>query len=167
VSPRGPATLLASLQSQRRHVLGSLEGLDDDALRRTVLPTGWSLLAMVRHLTFDIERFWFEAVVAGDQAMIDEVAAAAPDHGWLVPDDQPASAVLDAYRQAAERSDAIVTARALDTAPAWWPTELFGTFRLDTLEEVLVHVIAETACHAGHLDVARELLDGTTWLILT
>ena len=37
----------------------------------------------------------------------------------------------------------------------------------ETSCRVLLHVIAETACHAGHLDAARELIDGQTWLILT
>ena len=64
-------------------------------------------------------------------------------------------------------ADAVIRATPLDTPPAWWPADLFGTFRLLDLREVLLHVITETACHAGHLDVARELIDGRTWLILT
>ena len=58
--------LLSYLRAQREHVVGILDGLDDDALRRPVLPTGWSCLDMVSHLTHDIERFWFQAVVLGD-----------------------------------------------------------------------------------------------------
>jgi hypothetical protein len=49
-------------------------------------------------------------------------------------------------------------------APAWWPDEWFGSWRLHSIREILLHVIAETACHAGHLDAARELVDGRTWL---
>jgi hypothetical protein len=41
------------------------------------------------------------------------------------------------------------------------------TQRLDDLREILLHVIAETACHAGHLDTARELIDGRQWMVLT
>ena len=77
------ATLLATLQSQRAHVLGILEGLDADTLRRTVLPTGWSMLGMVNHLTYDIEQFWFRAVVAGEQPVIDQLPTG--DEGWRVP----------------------------------------------------------------------------------
>ena len=51
----------------------------------------------------------------------------------------------------------------LDAAPAWWPEDEWGGWRLHTLEEVLLHLLVETACHAGHLDAARELLDGATW----
>ena len=159
------ATLLATLQSQRAHVLGSLEGLDVDTLRRPVVPTGWSLLGMVNHLTYDIEQFWFRAVMAGEQSVIDQLPEG--DEGWRVPDALSAEAVLDAYRRETALADAIITATPLDTPPAWWPVELFGSFRLDDLREVVLHVIVETACHAGHLDVARELIDGRTWLVLT
>ena len=51
--------------------------------------------------------------------------------------------------------------------PLWWPEELFPGFRLHTLREIVLHVITETACHAGHLDAVRELIDGRTWLVLT
>jgi hypothetical protein len=44
---------------------------------------------------------------------------------------------------------------------------LFGDWRLDNLGDVLMHVIGETATHAGHLDAARELIDGRQWLVLT
>ena len=47
-----------------------------------------------------------------------------------------------------------------------WP-DFFGEWRLANLRAVLLHVIAETACHSGHLDAARELIDGRTWLKLT
>jgi uncharacterized damage-inducible protein DinB len=157
--------LLACLQSQRAHVLGTVEGLDDDSLRRPVLPTGWSMLGMVNHLTYDIEQFWFPAVVAGEEAVIDALPEG--DEGWRVPEDLSAEAVLDAYRRETARADAIIAGTPLVAPPAWWPDELFGSFRLDDLREVVLHVITETACHAGHLDVARELIDGQTWLVLT
>jgi hypothetical protein len=76
-----------ALDSQRGHVLGILEGLSDQDLRRPVLPSGWSCLELVRHLTVDVE-----------------------------------------------------------------------------LRHIVIHVLTEVACHAGHLDAARELIDGTTWL---
>jgi hypothetical protein len=37
---------------------------------------------------------------------------------------------------------------------------------MDSLRTIMLHVITETACHAGHLDAARELIDGRTWLVL-
>jgi hypothetical protein len=55
----------------------------------------------------------------------------------------------------------------LDAAPAWWPPELFGDWRFDTLREITMHVMTETACHTGHPDAARELIEGRQWLVLT
>lgn len=155
--------LIAHLGAQRRHVLGILEGLDDDALRRPVLPSGWSPLTMVSHLTLDDERFWFAGVVGADA---DVVASVLADDGWSVPDDVPARDVLEAYRVQARRSDEILRGVDLDASPAWWPEDLFGDWRLDTVGEVVLHVLVETAAHAGHLDAARELIDGRQWRVL-
>src|SRR5262249_34289283 len=142
-------TLLSYLNAQRDHVLGILEGLDEDALRRPVLPSGWTCLGLVHHLALDVERFWFGAVVAGDQTFIDELAEIG--NAWQVASDVPAAAVLDLYRQEIDRADAIISVTSLDTAPAWWPGDLFGDWRLNSLRETVLHVMTETACHAGHL----------------
>src|SRR5580704_9316142 len=131
--------LLASLTDQRGHVLGILEGLPDEALRRAVLPSGWTCLGLIRHLALDVERFWFRAVVAGEQ----------------VDPEVPAEDVLGLYRQETELADAIIAARAPDAAPAWWPTEIFPGLPPRPLRDTVLHVISETACHAGHLDAAR------------
>lgn len=159
-------TLLAYLNHQRQHVLGILEGLDEEALRRPVLPSGWTCLAMVRHLALDIERFWFRAVVAAEQTVIAETETATD--AWRVGPEVAAEEVFDQYRREIDRANAIITAApGPDAAPAWWPADLFGSWRLDTLREVMMHVITETACHAGHLDAVRELIDGRRWLVLT
>ena len=42
-----------------------------------------------------------------------------------------------------------------------------GGWRLETVREVVLPVLTETAVHAGHLDAARELVDGRTWLVPT
>ncbi|GAA4076711.1 DinB family protein [Streptomyces sp. NPDC058961] len=157
--------LLKALDAQRRHVLGILDGLDAQALRRPVLPSGWHCLGLVQHLTLDVERFWFRAVVAGDEDVIRSLPSG--DEAWIVPPLVPAADVLDAYRREAEIANDISAAGAPETALAWWPRDLFGEPHLHTLRDVLLHVITETACHAGHLDAARELIDGRRWLVLT
>jgi hypothetical protein len=154
--------LLSSLNDQREHVLGILEGLPSEALRRPVLPSGWTCLGLVQHLAIDVERFWFRRVVAGEAP-----DAAEPANAWQVAPDVPAEAVLGLYRQEIGLANAIIGATAPDAAPAWWPDDLFGSWRLHDLREIVLHVIAETACHSGHLDAVRELIDGRTWLILT
>ncbi len=157
--------LLKYLNDQRAHALGILEGLDEDVLRRSVLPSGWTCLGLVQHLALDIERFWFRAIVAGERTVIDGLAGA--PEAWQVGSDVPVGAVFDMYRQEIDRANAIISATSLDTAPAWWPPDLFGDFRMDNLREIILHVMTETACHAGHLDAARELVDGRRWMVLT
>jgi hypothetical protein len=154
--------LLASLRAQRDHVLGILEGLPEDDLRRPVLPSGWTSLGLVQHLALDVERFWFRAVVAGEQ-----VDLASGDAAWQVAPDVTAEAVFDLYRRETELADAVVAGTSLDAAPAWWPEHLFGDWPPRNLRGTVLHVITETACHAGHLDAVRELVDGRTWLVLT
>ena len=160
------ATLLKYLNAQREHVLGILDGLDDEALRRATLPSGWSCLGLVRHLALDVERFWFRAVVAGERDVIAELSTTT-DNAWQVAPDLSAASIFALYRQESARTDAIIAATDPDAAPAWWPADLFGDFRLNTVREIIMHTLTETACHTGHLDAARELIDGRKWLVLT
>lgn len=157
--------LLSYLNAQRDHVLGILVGLDEDALLRPVLPSAWSCLGLVQHLTLDVELFWFRAVIAGEQEAIDELATI--DNAWQVEPDVPAEAVLARYRQEIERANAVIAATPLDAPPAWWPEGLFGDWRVENLRQVILHVMAETATHAGHLDAVRELIDSWQWQVLT
>lgn len=155
--------LSASLNGQREHVLGALEGLSDEELRRPVLPTGWTCLGLVHHLALDVEEWWFRRIVAGEPPGQED----SQESAWQVPATMPAEAVLALYREQVERANAIIAATPLDTPPAWWPVDLWPDWRLEDLREIILHVITETATHAGHLDAVRELIDGQTWLILT
>lgn len=157
--------LLEELRGQREHVFEALDALPTDDLRRPVLPSGWSCLGLVNHLALDDEQFWFQAVIAGDRGVIDDVLASTVS-AWNVSSDESADDVLQRYRDNIERSDQVIAASLLDAEPAWWP-DLFGSWHLGTVREVLLHVITETATHAGHLDAARELLDGKQHLVLT
>lgn len=160
-SAREGQTLLSTLTRQRNHVLGILEGLSDEDLRRPMLPTGWTCLGMVQHLAVDVERFWFRSIVAGEP-----VELAGDAQAWEVSADTPAEAILNLYREEIKLADAVISGTPLDTPPATWPEE-WATWRLADLREIMLHVITETACHAGHLDAARELIDGRTWMVLT
>ncbi len=157
--------LVASLDYQRRHVLGILEGLSEEQLRRPVLPSGWNCLGMVKHLAQDDEHFWFRCIVAGESLDVFQVG---PNHGndeWKVDTDESAEDVFSLYRDEIARSSAIIESTPLDAAPRqeadWWGKGDFPDHRY-----ILLHVIAETACHAGHLDAVRELLDGRQWIVL-
>ncbi|MEY9928279.1 putative damage-inducible protein DinB [Catenulispora sp. GP43] len=158
------ANLLRYLQNQRGHILGALEGLDEETLRRPILPSGWTCLALVSHLTYDDERFWFRGVIARDQEVIDAVQRREPN-GWKQDSDLPAEEVFARYRAEAALADAVLAECDLDAAPTWWPEYVFGTWRLDSVRQIVLHHITETATHAGHLDVVRELVDGTQWVV--
>lgn len=153
--------LLAALNAQREHVLGALDGLSDDVLRRPALPSGWTPLGMVQHLALEVERFWFRGAVAGEP-----ITLTSGDEAWQVPADVSGAAILALYREEIARADAIIAATPTDAMPKWWP-DFFANFPPRPLRRTLLHVITETATHAGHLDAFRELADGTQWLVLT
>ena len=121
-------------------------------------------LGLVRHLTLSDERYWFEAVMAGGPL---DFWPEGDNADWRVAADEDAEAVLEAYRVAAAASDAIIETTPLDTPPAqpedWWAA-VGMTF--PDLRSVLVHVLVETAVHAGQLDATRELIDGKQYIVL-
>jgi hypothetical protein len=154
--------LLRALQDQREHVLRAVAGLPAAALRKPVLPSGWTCLGLIQHLTLDVERFWFCAVVAGEQVELCSGAEA-----WQVDAGTPSTAVLDAYRAESRRADAVIRSTDLGAEPAWWPVEVFADLPVRNLRQTVLAVLTETSCHAGHLDVVRGLLDGHQDLVLT
>lgn len=157
--------LLAKLRAQRAHVLGAVDGLDDATIRLAMLPSGWSFADLLSHLTWEDEKFWFGAIVAGDPDARAEFDG--EPNLWVSTPGLSAAEILAAYKDACERSDEIIAATPLDAEPSWWPEELFGNWRLSSLREVMLHMITELATHAGHLDAARELHDGSQWMVLT
>lgn len=155
-------SLRSALTSQRGHILGTLESIPDEALRQSVLPSNWTPLGLAYHLAMDVERFWFLGVMAGDQS----ATAESVEDGWHPPDDMPAESVIAVYRHEIERANAVIDATPLDQPPANWPAQ-WPTWRLRDLQEVMLHVITETAVHAGHLDAVRELIDGGQWFVIS
>jgi hypothetical protein len=115
----------------------------------------------VQHLALDVERFWFRACVGGEDVRLWQGDAA-----WRVSAETPASSVLEQYREEVALANEIITATPVDAMPRWWPADLFPGFQARPLRKTILHVITETACHAGHLDAVRELIDGRRWLVL-
>jgi hypothetical protein len=143
-------TALAFLRFARHCVLKKTEGLDEDQLRRALVPSGTSLLGLVQHLT-DSERYWFGYHVAGH-----------PDTDITFSMDVPAGVataeVLAGYRAASAESDAIVTSIGNLETPVSRPID----DELLSVRWVMAHMTSETARHAGHADILREQLDGVT-----
>ncbi len=155
------------IESQQRRLLSILDGLDEDQLRTPALPSGWTPLGLLAHVA-EASRFWCLQVMLGQHAE-DPAADGEPDdtesleEPFLAPLDVSAAAAVEAFRATTLEALDGVRALALDTPPAWWPDGAWGGWRLDSLNEVLLHLLVETACHAGHLDAARELIDGATF----
>ena len=108
------ALLVRQLDGRRRHVFDQLDGLTDDQLRRPVLPSGWTCLGLIRHLTLSDERYWFEVVMAGGKLDF------WPDdeHGdWRVGDDESADTVIEAYHIAIANADTFIAGHPLDSPP--------------------------------------------------
>jgi uncharacterized damage-inducible protein DinB len=158
--PMHAELLLRYLQRERENLVGTLDGLSEYDARRPMTPTGTSLLGVVKHVaTVEIGylgecvgRPWPEPIPWADdegyEAGLDMYAAA----------DEPREMILDLYRRSWAHADESVRALGLD-APAsvsWWPEERRDT----TLGHLVVHLLAETAHHAGHADIVREAIDG-------
>ncbi|MFJ1761476.1 DinB family protein [Amycolatopsis sp. NPDC088138] len=152
------SVLLRYLRAQRAVVLAVLEGLSEAALTTSVLPSGWTPLGMVEHLGY-AERYWFQEIVTG---RADPVAWPDDDHAPLTTPRSP-EVVFAFYRHQCARSDEIFAATPLDT-PCHGRYPDLPEAEVGDLRGVALHVIEETARHAGHLDVVRELIDGRTEL---
>lgn len=153
--------LLRYLRAQRQHVLAAFDGLDDAQWRLGVLPSGWSPLSLVHHLTIDVERWWFQAIVAGDRHARADIESS---DGWNPPE-LAVTEIVERYVAAARRSDEIAQSAGIYGDLAWWPDGMPRHRR--NVMDVVLHVTAETAAHAGHADAAAELIDGRQWLVLT
>lgn len=151
--------VMAELRTQRRHVAQALAGLSDLDMTATHPPTSWSPAALVHHLALDVERWWFAAVIAGD-ADARHYFEAHPGGAWSVP---PDTDIMALYNSEQSTADKILRSVRAEDAPAWWPP-LLGPEQ--NVGQIALHVTTETATHAGQLDIVRESIDGTQWLVL-
>jgi hypothetical protein len=153
------ATALAFLSFARHCVVKKCDGLDEGQLRRVLVPSGTSLLGLVQHLTVG-ERWWFghhfaEVPPGADATDEDESGF---DFGMEVPDSMSSAEVIDAYRRAITESDATIL--RIGDVDALTTRSVRGERK--SLRWVLAHMTSEVARHAGHADILRELIDGTT-----
>jgi Protein of unknown function (DUF664) len=138
-------TLLACLRAQREAVVAVVSGLSSPDMDRSVVPSGWTPASMVMHLA-GAEWYWFAHLLDGSPAP--------PDR-----DPDPVAS----YLEQSEVSDRVLARLSLEAVPQVdVPPEHVELAR--SARTVVLHMIEETARHAGHLDVARELLDGATGL---
>jgi uncharacterized protein DUF664 len=139
--------------------VGSLDGLSEYEVRRPMTPTATNLLGLVKHLS------GIEFGYLGDSVgRPTPVSIPWNDDGsvWDGADmwakaDESREYLLDLYRRAWRHTDESIERLPLDApaAVAWWPEERRST----TFGSLLVRVVAETAQHAGHADIVREMID--------
>jgi uncharacterized damage-inducible protein DinB len=152
--------LLGWLDAQRTHVVEQVRAMPAEARRRSYVPSGWTPRGVLRHLALDVERVWFRAVMAGERVDLPQGY-----DGWTPSDLQSDEELLEQYVDECRLATAVVERLDLDAKPAWW-FEDAGKPPHSSLREVLLHVIVETATHAGHVDICRELADGGQRLVL-
>jgi uncharacterized damage-inducible protein DinB len=150
-------TLIAFLDAQRTRVLAVVAGLDAEQLARPVLPSGWTPLGMIEHLGH-AERHWFQEVALGRAEPL-PWADDADNEGGPFTTARPPHAVFAFYREQIERANAVLASTPLSTPPRGRHNQGRADDVTD-LRFIVVHMIEETARHLGHLDAARELLDG-------
>jgi hypothetical protein len=152
--------LRAYLQESRDTVVRSLDGLSELDVRRPLVPSGTNLLGLVKHLT-GIELGYLGASVGRPSPVRlpweDDGSVWESADMWATPD-QSRDYLLGLYRRAWQHSDESLAAVPLDAAAsvAWWSEGKRDT----TFGHLVARVLAETAHHAGHCDIVRELIDG-------
>jgi uncharacterized damage-inducible protein DinB len=155
------ADLLASLARQRHFLRHTTRELSDEQAAQRTTVSALCLGGLIKHVTF-VERQWARFIAEGPSAMsFDEASMAKWADGFRMLEGETLAGLLDAYEAVARETDDLVSSLAdldatqeLPSAPwrkggdAW------------SMRHVLLHIIAETAQHAGHADIIRESLDG-------
>ena len=150
------------LRISQASMLSKLEGLSEYDLRRPMTPTATNLLGLVKHLA------GVEYVYLGEsfgRPGPDTLSWVEDDSIWDGADmwataDESSDDLIALYRRACEHGDKTIAELDLDSpaSVAHWPEERRHT----TLDVLLIRMVSETAQHAGHADIIRELIDGRT-----
>ncbi|BEP15489.1 DinB family protein [Acidothermaceae bacterium B102] len=149
------ATLAGYLDFQRATIAWKLAGLSDaDAVRIVVPSSSMTLGGLVKHL-IDVERYWFQQVLAGRDDVTYTWTDDDPDGDWRVEPAETVAVLLARYAVACDESRAVLAATSMEAFAHRGPT-------LVSVRWVVAHMIEETARHAGHADLLRELVDGVT-----
>jgi uncharacterized protein DUF664 len=152
--------LKRALENQRAHILATVQGLGETQLTTSVTPSGWTPAGLVQHLALDVERYWFRTVFAGQDAEREDD----PVNAWDVAPGNGLAAIVR-YRDECMLADQVIATHVGSDEPEAWP-DRWGTWRLENLSNMVLHVITETAIHAGHMDIVRETIDGTQHLVV-
>ncbi|MFI0225843.1 DinB family protein [Streptomyces lydicus] len=148
--------LVGWLDMQRAIIQWKCEGLSEADAHRAVLPSSprMTMAGLVSHMRW-VEHLWFEVLFLGRPAvgpLLDDVT----EDAEMDVDGVPLPRLLDEYAEQCAVSNEIIAAHALEDAGKHPEYRSAAA----SLRWMLLHMIEETARHAGHMDSIRELLDG-------
>lgn len=147
-------TLNGFLNYYRDLILEICSGLPEDDLRRPMVPTGTTLIGLVKHLSY-VEWGWFREIMAGEDITY-PFDTSDPTCDFRLDDGETISDVIDTYGEARKLSDAIIDEHQLeDIATGEHPSGDSYNLRW-----IMLHMLEEYARHAGHCDILREMIDG-------
>ncbi|MCU1685685.1 MAG: hypothetical protein JWQ81_6424 [Amycolatopsis sp.] len=150
------------LQESRETVLAALDGLTEYQIRRPMTPTATNLLGLAKHLA-GLELAYLGNSVGRPSPVqlpwVDDGSIWDGADMWAKAEESK-TYIVDLYRAAWAHSDESIGQLALDSpaSVSWWPEARRET----TFGSLLVRMVAETAHHAGHADIVREMIDGRT-----
>ena len=154
------AELHSKLQASRATMLAKLDDLTEYDRRRPMTPTGTNLLGLVKHLA-GLEYGYlgesFNRPAPETLSWVDDGSIWQGADMWAKPDES-SEYIIGLYRRACAHADRVIADLDLDApgSVAHWPAARRDT----TLGVLLIRMVDETAHHAGHADIVRELIDG-------
>jgi hypothetical protein len=143
------------LHFYRSAIPGKLHGLSEADARRRLVGSATTLLGLAKHL-IGVERNWFQVVMSQRSRADVGPNNSGGEDSWQLGPDETVSSVLAMYDAVCAESMRIAVRYELDETV---PHERIGAI---SVRMILVHLIEEIARHAGHADILRELLDGST-----
>ncbi|MGO9080507.1 MAG: DinB family protein [Streptosporangiaceae bacterium] len=147
-------SLHVSLDRHRDVILWKIDSLADEQLRRPMTGSGTSLLGLVKHLAA-VEYGWF-CETFGREFEPFPFDIEDPEADLRIEPGETTADIVAYYGRARVASDSVIDETGLEETGTSW----FG--EAVSMRWVLIHMIEETARHAGHMDILRELIDGQT-----
>lgn len=154
--------LVEALGAHRELFLQTVQGMDDDQARMRTTVSELTLGGLVKHVT-RMERRWADFIVRGPEAIggMDPESFAAHAASFRMEDGETLAGLVEEYHEVARQTDELVrTLPSLDASHPLPEAPWFEPGASWSARRALVHVVAETAQHAGHADIIREALDG-------
>ena len=159
---RERADLLETLATHRAFLRQTVQGLTDEQAARRTTASELCLGGLIKHVTIS-EEGWADFIERGPVAIgaADEAAMEAHAAGFRMEAGETLAGLLDRYEEVARRTDGLVAALAsLDASHPLPEAPWFAPGARWSARRALLHIVAETAQHAGHADIIRESLDG-------